>query len=122
MDDLPTSVASRVSSKWETIRETVAQLLGDVDALIERRRESRHRRPRRGGECEIGVTSEVRDEPGHGDFLPLVRKLNTLGTRVMLLAWDFKWFDAAGQERETRTAHVLLDEVSYPVMMHQVNR
>lgn len=38
----------------------------------------------------------------------------------MLLAWDFKYFDAAGQERETRTAQVLLDEVSYPVMMHQV--
>lgn len=55
-----------------------------------------------------------------GDFLPLVRKLNTLGTRVMLLAWDFKYMDAAGQERETRTAQVLLDEVSYPVMMHLV--
>jgi hypothetical protein len=55
-----------------------------------------------------------------GDFLPLVRKLNTLGTRVMLLAWDFKYMDATGQERETRTAQVLLDEVSYPVMMHQV--
>src|SRR5690606_35953806 len=25
---------------------------------------------------------------GDGDFVPLVRKLNTLGTRVMLLAWD----------------------------------
>jgi cold shock CspA family protein len=57
---------------------------------------------------------------GDGDFLPLVRKLNTLGTRVMLLAWDFKYFDAAGQERETRTAQSLLDEVSYPMMMHQV--
>jgi cold shock CspA family protein len=55
-----------------------------------------------------------------GDFLPLVRKLNTLGTRVMLLAWDFKYMDAAGQERETRTAQVLLDEVTYPVMMHHV--
>lgn len=55
-----------------------------------------------------------------GDFLPLVRKLNTLGTRVMLLAWDFKWTDQNNQERETRTAQVLLDEVSYPVMMHQI--
>jgi cold shock CspA family protein len=55
-----------------------------------------------------------------GDFLPLVRKLNTIGTRVMLLAWDFKYIHAGGQERETRTAQVLLDEVSYPVMMHQV--
>src|SRR5690348_15314032 len=55
-----------------------------------------------------------------GDFLPLVRKLNTLGTRVMLLAWDFKWVDHNQQDCETRTAQVLLDEVTYPIMMHQV--
>jgi cold shock CspA family protein len=55
-----------------------------------------------------------------GDFLPLVRKLNTLGTRVMLTAWDFEWMDHNQQQRTTRTAQVLLDEVSYPVMMHQV--
>lgn len=57
---------------------------------------------------------------GDGDFLPLLRKLNTLGTRVMLLAWDFKFMDADQKERETRTAQVLLDEVTYPVMMHTV--
>ncbi|HXB70074.1 MAG TPA: NYN domain-containing protein [Candidatus Acidoferrales bacterium] len=55
-----------------------------------------------------------------GDFLPLVRKLNTLGTRVMLTAWDFEWTDRNQQQRTTRTAQVLLDEVSYPVMMHQI--
>ena len=55
-----------------------------------------------------------------GDFLPLVRKLNTLGTRVMLTAWDFLWTDRNQQQRTTRTAQVLLDEVSYPVMMHQI--
>jgi hypothetical protein len=55
-----------------------------------------------------------------GDFLPLVRKLNTLGTRVMLLGWDFKWTDQNNEECETRTAQVLLDEVTYPIMMHQV--
>jgi cold shock CspA family protein len=55
-----------------------------------------------------------------GDFLPLVRKLNTLGTRVMLMGWDFKWTDRHDQERETRTAQVLLNEVTYPIMMHQV--
>jgi cold shock CspA family protein len=52
-----------------------------------------------------------------GDFQPLVRKLNTLGTRVMVLGWDFKYVDQNGNERETRTAQVLLDEVTYPVMM-----
>jgi len=55
-----------------------------------------------------------------GDFLPLVRKLNTLGTRVMVLGWDFRYSDANGNERETRTAQVLLDEVTYPIMMHPI--
>jgi cold shock CspA family protein len=55
-----------------------------------------------------------------GDFLPLVRKLNTLGTRVMVLGWDFRYLDPNGNERETRTAQVLLDEVTYPVMMHPI--
>ncbi len=55
-----------------------------------------------------------------GDFLPLVRKLNTLGTRVMLLAWDFRWVDQNNQERETRTAPTLLDEVTYLIKMHKV--
>jgi cold shock CspA family protein len=55
-----------------------------------------------------------------GDFLPLVRKLNTLGTRVMVLGWDFKYVDQNGNDRETRTAQVLLDEVTYPIMMHPI--
>jgi cold shock CspA family protein len=54
------------------------------------------------------------------DFLPLVRKLNTLGTRVMVLGWDFKFVDQNGNDRETRTAQVLLDEVTYPVMMNPI--
>lgn len=55
-----------------------------------------------------------------GDFLPLVRKLNTIGTRVMLLGWDFRFTDHNGFERETRTAQSLLDEATYPLMMHQI--
>ncbi len=55
-----------------------------------------------------------------GDFLPLVRKLNTLGTRVMVLGWDFRYIDPNGNDRETRTAQVLLDEVTYPIMMHPI--
>lgn len=55
-----------------------------------------------------------------GDYVPLVRKLNTLGTRVMLLAWDFRYSDQNGNDRETRTAQALLEEVTYPVLMHQV--
>lgn len=52
-----------------------------------------------------------------GDFQPLLRKLNTTGTRVLVLGWDFRYVDRNGNERETRTAQVLLEEASYPVMM-----
>src|SRR5579871_1347106 len=55
-----------------------------------------------------------------GDFLPLVRKLNTLGTRVMVLGWDFRYVDQNGIDRETRTAQSLLDEVTYAIMMHPI--
>ena len=49
---------------------------------------------------------------GDGDYVPLVRKLNGLGTRVMVTAWDLKVGAGA-----TRTAQALIDTVTYPVMM-----
>ncbi len=55
-----------------------------------------------------------------GDYVPLVRKLHGLGTRVMLLAWDFAYtFDRQGQAmtKQTRTNSLLIDSVSYPIMM-----
>lgn len=55
-----------------------------------------------------------------GDFRPLLRKLNTIGARVMLLAWDFEYTDRNGLQKLTRTAQVLLDEATYPVQMHQI--
>jgi uncharacterized LabA/DUF88 family protein/cold shock CspA family protein len=54
---------------------------------------------------------------GDGDFVPLVRKLNTLGTRVMLLGWDFRYQDENGEERETRTSQALQAEATYPLLM-----
>jgi cold shock CspA family protein len=55
-----------------------------------------------------------------GDYVPLVRKLNTLGTHVMLISWDFDYYNENGQIRTTRTSQQLLDEVFHPVSMHQV--
>lgn len=55
-----------------------------------------------------------------GDYVPLVRKINTLGTRVMLLSWDFKYEDVNGRESVTRTSQELLEEVTYPVAMHEI--
>lgn len=55
-----------------------------------------------------------------GDYLPLIRKLNTLGTRVLLLAWDFDTTDTAGSTHSTRVSQLLIDECTYVVQMHDV--
>ena len=55
-----------------------------------------------------------------GDYVPLVRKLNALGTRVMVLGWDFEYVDDNGNIRNTMTSARLMNEVSYPVRMHKI--
>ncbi|MBU3740731.1 MAG: NYN domain-containing protein [Candidatus Kapabacteria bacterium] len=55
-----------------------------------------------------------------GDYVPLLRKLNTLGTRVMVLSWDFEFEDQEGRHIVTRTSQELLEEVTYPVAMHEI--
>lgn len=55
-----------------------------------------------------------------GDYVPLVRKLNSLGTRVMVLSWDFEFTNDEGQKVVTKTSQDLLKEVSYPVAMHDI--
>jgi cold shock CspA family protein/uncharacterized LabA/DUF88 family protein len=55
-----------------------------------------------------------------GDYVPLVRKLSTLGTRVMLLSWDFQYNDEFGSLQSTRTSQDLLEEVTYPIAMHEL--
>lgn len=57
---------------------------------------------------------------GDGDYVPLVRKLNALGARTMVTAWDFKVSDGNGLERETRTSQFLINEVTYAVMMDRI--
>ncbi len=51
------------------------------------------------------------------DYVPLARKLNTLGTRVMVLGWDFEYTDHRGLQRTTKTSQALLSEVTYPVLV-----
>ncbi|MBN2694207.1 NYN domain-containing protein [bacterium] len=55
-----------------------------------------------------------------GDFVPLIRKLNSLGTKVMLLSWDFEYTDELNVRKTTRTAQDLLETVTYPVAMHEL--
>lgn len=51
------------------------------------------------------------------DFVPLVRKLHTLGVRVMLLGWDYEYYDEEGRRRSTVTSQYLWEEVTYPIAM-----
>ena len=55
-----------------------------------------------------------------GDFVPLIRKVNTLGTRVMVLSWDFEYTDDTNREIVTRTSQDLIAEVTYPIAMHEI--
>lgn len=48
---------------------------------------------------------------GDADFVPLVRKINGLGTRVMIIGVDLP--DAA------KTSQKLIDEASYTIMMSE---
>jgi cold shock CspA family protein len=50
--------------------------------------------------------------------VPLVRKLTTLGAQVMLISWDFSYYNEDGIITETRTSRQLQEEVFYPVPMH----
>jgi cold shock CspA family protein len=54
------------------------------------------------------------------DFVPLVRKMNALGSRVMILSWTFDYTGENGQRYITRTSQDLLDEASYPLPMHEL--
>jgi cold shock CspA family protein len=54
------------------------------------------------------------------DYVPLARKLNSLGIRVMILSWDFEFVDDFGNNRSTRTSQDLLQEAAYPIAMHDL--
>lgn len=56
---------------------------------------------------------------GDSDFVPLVRKLNTLGSRVMLLGWDFT-YERNGNTFGTQVSTELIEQVNYPIMMDKV--
>ena len=57
---------------------------------------------------------------GDSDFVPLVVKLNRLGVRVMLLGWNFEYTDDQKVLHQTTTSMRLINEVTYPVAMHEI--
>lgn len=59
---------------------------------------------------------------GDQDYVPLIRKVNSLGTRVLVLGVDLKWKESKDQQqidRFLKTSSHLLDEASYKVMVSE---
>jgi len=58
---------------------------------------------------------------GDTDYVPLIKKINSHGSRVMVLGWDFSYESTSSAGRSykvtTRTSQALLDECVYPLMM-----
>ena len=54
---------------------------------------------------------------GDSDFVPLVRKLNSIGARVMVLGWDLEATGEDGRVYVTRTSAQLMNACNYPIWM-----
>ena len=57
-----------------------------------------------------------------GDYVPLLRKLNALGTEVILLAWEFSYVFGQNEyerHKETRVSNRLIEEAAHTIMMHE---
>ena len=57
---------------------------------------------------------------GDGDYTCLVRKINAIGTRVMVSGWDLEFTDDRGEKRHTTTSSMLLSEAAYPLMVSSI--
>ena len=54
------------------------------------------------------------------DYAPLIRKLTSLGVRVMLLSWEFEYVNDDDVRMVTKTSHELLSLATYPIAMHNI--
>lgn len=57
---------------------------------------------------------------GDGDFVPLLRKIHTLGARTLLPVWEIGYNDAGGTARYIRTSSALSREANYIHRMLEV--
>jgi len=56
---------------------------------------------------------------GDQDYVPLIRKVNGLGTRVLILGVDIEYEDSKGKKRYIKTSPALFKESSYVVMLSE---
>lgn len=54
------------------------------------------------------------------DYVPLMRKLNSLGIKTILLSWEFDYVNDEGTKMVTKTSHELLQLANHPFLMHTI--
>ncbi len=58
---------------------------------------------------------------GDSDYIPLIQKLHALGTKTVLLAWNFEFTHSeSGEKQYTKASEFLCKEVSYCLKMDKV--
>ncbi len=57
---------------------------------------------------------------GDLDFQPLIAKLNSLGTKVILLAWDFEYINESNHRIFHRVPNELLQSANHAISMNEV--
>jgi len=55
-----------------------------------------------------------------GDFIPLIKKIKSIGKKVMVLGWNFEYVDSNGNSKTTKTAQQLLECATYPFIMNEI--
>lgn len=54
------------------------------------------------------------------DYLPLVRKLTSLGVKTLLLNWEFDYINEDGQKVVTKTSQELLNNATYTIDIYEL--
>ncbi len=57
---------------------------------------------------------------GDQDHVPLIRKVSSLGTRVLLIGYEASYTDQNGRPVSTKTSSKLIDEATYTIMLNEV--
>lgn len=55
-----------------------------------------------------------------GDYVSLIKKINSLGIKVLLVSWDFEYTDDQNYLRMTKTSQDLIEETTYHLALNEI--
>ncbi len=56
----------------------------------------------------------------NGDYVSLIKKINGLGIKVLLVSWDFEYTDDQNYLRMTKTSQDLIEETTYHLALNNI--